>query len=84
MTDRERSTRRWLPSSRRGWIRAGLVLVLVGWTVVTLIPVAVQTPSVIVPVVGIMAFALFQVWMLARVDRLTKVVARLERDRWQS
>jgi hypothetical protein len=47
---------------------------------VTLIPVAVQTPSVIVPVVGIMAFALFQVWMLARVDRLTKVVARLERE----
>jgi len=72
-----------LPSSQRGWIRTGLVLVLMGWTVVTLIPVAVQAPSVVAPIVGITAFALFQVWMLARVDRLTKVVARLERDRWQ-
>ncbi len=78
MTDR--GTRRWLPNSRRGWIRAGLVLVFVVWTTVRLIPAAVQTPSVIVPVVGIMAFVVFQVLLLARVDRLTEAVARLERE----
>jgi len=57
--------------------------VFVVWTVVRLIPVAVQTPSAIAPVVGIMSFVLLQVWMLARVDQLTEAVARLERDERQ-